>query len=119
MITRIFSRSADGETFGFPEGVDFEWFPEVGEMYGRPMPIHPAVQIKNCPRLVGKTFPTLSEHIILWFLREIAEGRMEPDDVQLWCDGHLIRIDKDGELIDKWPGGFFRERAALLFGESE
>jgi hypothetical protein len=117
-VTRIFSRSADGETFGLNQiDVDegFEWFPEVGEMYGRPVPIHPAVQIKNAYRLVGKTVATLSEYIILWFLREIGTGRMEPEDVELYCDGERIRIDKDGELIDKWTGGFYRERADLLF----
>ena len=43
---------------------------------------------------------------------------MLPDEVELYCDGKRIRIDATGELIDKWPGGFFCERAALLFDEA-
>jgi hypothetical protein len=117
MTTRIYTRSHEGESYGL-KTMDFRWFPEIGDLYERPCPIHPAEQIENAHRLVGTTFITLSEHIILWFLREITEGRMEPEDVELHCDGQRIRIDAEGELIDEWPGGFFRERAALLFGEA-
>jgi hypothetical protein len=67
--------------------------------------------------LIGKTFITFSEHIILWFLREITEGRMEPHEVELYCDGIRMEIDEEGDFR-RWPGGFFRERADLLFGES-
>jgi hypothetical protein len=62
---------------------------------------------------------TLSEFVILWFLREVREGRMVPDSVELYCDGNRIRIDMDGELIDRWPEGFYRDRADLLFGSGE
>ena len=115
MTTRIFTRSADGESSKL-DTEDFRWFPELGKLYGRPCPIHLAEQIKNAHRLVGTTFITLSEHIILWFLREIAEGRMEPEDVELRCDGKRIRIDAEGELIDEWPGGFFREQPLFCLG---
>lgn len=94
---------------------DYVWYPEVG-MYGnRPIPIHPKIQIKNAHRLVGRTVMTDSEYIILWFLQEIREGRIYPSEVHLRCDGQRIRIDDEGELIDKWPGGFLRDRSALLF----
>jgi hypothetical protein len=89
--------------------------PETDIRGNRTLPFHPAEQIANAHRLVGQNIVTLSEYIILWFLREIGEGRMQPEDVELFCDGSRIRIDVEGELIDKWPGGFFRERAELLF----
>jgi len=28
-----------------------------------------------------------------------------------------LRVDSDGEFIDRWPRGFFAERAAELFDE--
>jgi hypothetical protein len=121
MLTRIFSRSKDA---GMSYAIDCEdyslhlvWFPEIKFRHAgaSPTPLHPAEQIELCPQMVGKTIITLSEYIILWFLREIGEGRMQPEDVELYCDGERIRIDVEGELIDKWPGEFFRERANLLF----
>lgn len=117
MTTRIFSRSAKGTGFGI-DVVDFEWFPEVKPFMGRAAPLHPAAQIEIAPTLVGKTFVTLSEYIILWFLREIREGRMKPDEVELRCDGKRMEIDEDGDFRG-WPGGFYRERANLLFGDRE
>ncbi len=124
-LTRIYSHSRDtingltiyaedeGENGNYSNLV---WFPEIKYKRGMAtMPVHPADLIELCPELVGKMVVTLSEHIILWFLREIGEGHMEPHEVELYCGGHRIRIDVDGELIDKWPGGFFRERADLLF----
>jgi len=119
MTTRIFSRSRDatkGYTINDLDYVRLVWFPEIKYKHGgAPTPVHPADQIAFCPELIGKSVVTLSEYIILWFLQEIREGRMEPHEVELYCDGQRIRIDETGELIDKWPGGFYRERAALLF----
>jgi hypothetical protein len=57
----------------------------------------------------------MNEYIILWFLRKIGTGRMMLEDVELYCDGKRIHLDVEGELIDRWPGGFFRERGELLF----
>jgi hypothetical protein len=94
---------------------DYVWYPEVGMRGNRPVPVHPRKQLEDAHKLVGRTVMTNSEYIILWFLREIGEGRLDPSGVVLSCDGQLIRIDSDGELIDRWPGGFYRERAALLF----
>ena len=76
---------------------------------------------------------THSEHLILRLLRRIEEthGRklpegkpaLEPKQVSVvfleQSDGEIaatsLRIDEDGEFIDRWPRGFFRERAAELF----
>jgi hypothetical protein len=92
------------------------WFPEIKYEHGRPpKPVHPVDQIELCPNLVGKNIITLSEYIILWFLQEIREGRMTPGDMELYCDGNLIRIDDEGELIDGWPGGVLGMRWSLLF----
>ena len=119
MTTRIFSRSANGPAYpkDYLNHIDI-WFPEVKITCGHPYPVHPVKQIEMCPGLVGKAVVTISEYIILWFLREIREGHMEPHEVELYCDGQRIRVDSDGELIDRWPGSFYRERAALLFGEA-
>ena len=119
-VTRIFSRGqyADkGYTIDAFDYSNLVWFPEIEYKIAgaAPTPLHPVEQIELCPKMVGKTVVTLSEHIILWFLREIGLGNLVPEDVELYCDGHRIRIDETGELIDRWPGGFFRERGDLLF----
>jgi hypothetical protein len=75
-----------------------------------------------------------SEHIILRILRRIRETHKNlllPDELKLTSDdiniyyfeplpeGYTrvkkIRVDKEGELIDRWPGGFFSERDGELF----
>jgi predicted ATPase len=75
-----------------------------------------------------------SEHILLRILRRIREtskGFLLPNELKLTSDdvniyyfeplpeGHTrvkkIRVDKQGELMDRWPGGFFSERDAELF----
>jgi hypothetical protein len=81
---------------------------------GRAAPIHPAIQIEDAHKLVGETFVTLSEYIILWFLHEIRQGAMMPEDVELYCDGIRMEITEEGDFKG-WPGGFYRERADLLF----
>lgn len=76
---------------------------------------------------------THSEHLILRLLRrieethsgELPEGKppLKPDQVSVVFleqqDGEMrvtrLRIDETGEFIDRWPQGFFRERAAELF----
>jgi predicted ATPase len=48
---------------------------------------------------------------------------VKPDDVcVLWVDNlgdgttfQRLRIDEQGEFIDRWPMGFFSERAEELF----
>jgi hypothetical protein len=119
-VTKIFSRSKDADKGYTIEGMDYAtlvWFPEIRYTFGgaAPTPVHPADQIAAAHRLIGKMVITLSEYIILWFLREVREGRIKPHELQLHCDGQRIQVDRDGELIGQWPGGFYRDRADLLF----
>lgn len=76
---------------------------------------------------------THSEHLILRILRRIretTEGELGPKDppfsnnslsvvyVEKRPDGvriSTLRVDKHGEFVDRWPKGFFRERAEELF----
>jgi hypothetical protein len=76
---------------------------------------------------------THSEHLILRILRRIrqtTDGELpehippvKPDNVcVLWVDNlgdgttiQRLRIDERGEFIDRWPAGFFSERAEELF----
>ena len=76
---------------------------------------------------------THSEHIMLRLLRrvrETAEGDLPPGAPSLTPDPLSIvyvepaddgvnfrplRIDDEGEFIDRWPSGFFEERAEELF----
>lgn len=76
---------------------------------------------------------THSEHLILRLLRRIRETteaelpagapRFTPDrlsvmHVQRTATGaefRRLRVDDHGEFIDRWPAGFFAERAAELF----
>ena len=67
----------------------------------------------------GNTFilETHSEHLVLRLLRRVREGRLSADDisvlyVQPTSTGSQvlqIRVDEDGDFIDRWPGGFFEE----------
>jgi len=81
----------------------------------------------------GLLVETHSEHIILRLLRRIREmhenalppgvAGLEPDDlaviyVEQTDDGvrfRNIRVDSRGEFVDRWPKGFFGERAEELF----
>lgn len=76
---------------------------------------------------------THSEHILLRLLRRIRETNenelppgapsMTPDDlaviyVQTEDEGVSfaeLRVDEEGEFIDRWPRGFFEERSRELF----
>ena len=75
-----------------------------------------------------------SEHILLRVLRRIRETtknyllpknlKISKDDISIYyfepvSEGHTvvksIRVDRHGELLDLWPGGFFSERDSELF----
>jgi predicted ATPase len=76
---------------------------------------------------------THSEHLMLRLLRRIEETHsgelppgkwpLHPDRVSVvfveQVDGAVrttaLRIDETGEFIDRWPRGFFEERADELF----
>ena len=85
--------------------------------------------------LSGKSLlvETHSEHIMLRLLRRIrqtSEGELPPDTPSLTQDAvsviyvedgedgvklYSLRVDEEGEFIDRWPQGFFDERAEELF----
>ena len=102
--------------------------------------LHPKLQVElgdlfAQPADDGRVFllENHSEHLMLRLLRrieethsgELPEGKpaLRPDQVSVvfleQIDGEVratpLRIDKTGEFIDRWPRGFFRERAAELF----
>lgn len=60
---------------------------------------------------------THSEHLILRLLRRVREGRLSADDISVLyvqpadvsSQVLQIRVDEDGDFIDRWPGGFFEE----------
>jgi hypothetical protein len=89
---------------------------------------------ENRPPLKTLLIETHSEHIMLRLLRRIretAEGilppgvnGLSPEDlsviyVESGEDGSVrfrqLRIDQTGEFLDRWPRGFFEERAEELF----
>ena len=68
---------------------------------------------------------THSEHLILRLQRLVRRGEMLPEEVsvlyvQRGDDGSSVkqlRLGKDGQFLDGWPGGFFPERLDELFGD--
>ena len=70
---------------------------------------------------------THSENILLRVQRLIREGRIASEGVAvLYVDNNAdsgasvvrLRLDQDGDLIDRWPGGFFDDRLADVLGTS-
>lgn len=68
---------------------------------------------------------THSEHLVLRLLRRVREGVLDPRDlailyVDLDDDGaafvRRLEVDRDGDLEDGWPGGFFDDRLAEVLG---
>ena len=76
---------------------------------------------------------THGEHLVLRMLRRISETTdgelpegvkgLVPDNITIYfiqrieggVEAKRLRVDETGEFLDKWPGGFFRERAEELF----
>ena len=103
--------------------------------------IHPALQVALGDLFISRSresqvcflLETHSEHLMLRFLRRIREtdegnlppGKdpLKPDQLAVYYVEHgetgvsvfPIRVSKDGEFIDRWPRGFFKERADELF----
>ncbi|MDF1594442.1 MAG: DUF3696 domain-containing protein, partial [Desulfobacterales bacterium] len=103
--------------------------------------IHPALQVALGDLFISQIqesgvsylLETHSEHLILRLLRRIREtsedelppGKypLKPDQLGVYYveQGEKgvsltrIRVDQDGEFIDRWPKGFFGERAEELF----
>ena len=94
-----------------------------------------AVQTPESIVGAGKTLlvETHSEHIMLRLLRRIretTENELPPGVIGLSVDALSViyvesaddgvrflplRVDRDGEFLDRWPKGFFEERAGELF----
>lgn len=101
--------------------------------------LHPAMQAELGDLFIefalgdAKNFfliETHSEHLILRVLRRIrettrgkAQKQIKPEDVSLLFVGEInrqldflnLRIDKNGRIIDRVPGGFFEEDFAEIF----
>lgn len=105
--------------------------------------LHPAAQCEMADVFIAASkhgakavVESHSEHILLRLMRRIRETTskhklpnellFKNDEVRIYYfepkgDGSTnvkeIRIDKYGELMNTWPGGFFSERERELFGE--
>lgn len=102
--------------------------------------IHPAVQVELGDLFIERItqnpdacflLETHSEHIILRLLRRIEETgkkkdikyKLTPDKLNVyWCEpgkdglkAKRLPVDKTGEFTERWPKGFFGERAEELF----
>lgn len=103
--------------------------------------IHPALQVALGDLFITRSresqvcflLETHSEHLMLRFLRRIREtdegslppgkDALRPEQLAVYyveqgksgVSVFPIRISEDGEFIDRWPKGFFDERAQELF----
>lgn len=103
--------------------------------------IHPALQVTLGDLFISQIqekgpcfiLETHSEHLMLRFLRRIretSEGNLSADNSALTPDQlaiyyiepgengmtvSRIRVDQDGEFMDRWPHGFFNERVEELY----
>ena len=91
------------------------------------------IEAIQAPRAQQFLIETHSEHLILRLLRrirettdgELPEGHPGLTPAQLsviyvergeeGSKAHRLRVDESGEFIDRWPQGFFEERAEELF----
>jgi hypothetical protein len=97
-----------------PDVVDV-LFPETVIAGHRRIPLHEREQLALLPQLIGKSIITVSETIILMFLREIRMGRMAASDLELYCNGRRIEVGPNGDMLDPWDGGFFETNFNLRF----
>jgi hypothetical protein len=114
-------------TFKFPVNGGDE---ETREPEESAEPISKEMRVPSPPRTI--IVETHSEHLILRLLRRIREtttGELHdgiavtPADVSICYVGQedgesvprTLRIDQEGEFIDRCPGGFFDERGRELF----
>lgn len=107
--------------------------------------LHPAAQCDMADVMIsarnqGATviIESHSEHLLLRLLRRVRQTQagttpkrkrefsIRPEDVCIAYfdpleDGttavKIIRVSRNGEFVDRWPHGFFEERAEELFGE--
>jgi hypothetical protein len=92
------------------------YFPELSQD-GQCFPLTEWEILMKCPQLLGKTFVTVNEIPILFFMREIRKGRLRTDEVELWSGDRRVELSVKGEFIDYWDvGGFFELGFHLRFG---
>jgi len=103
--------------------------------------IHPAFQVALGDLFIEQVrqhhdvvflLETHSEHLLLRLLRRIREANeqeapknliLTPNDLSIYFIEHgengvscqYIRVDEDGDFIDRWPKGFFNERVEELY----
>ena len=106
--------------------------------------IHPKLQValgdlfisalqkeKNFAKEPTFLIETHSEHLLLRLLKRVRQTEMEKESkfflmreqLAVWYiqdsqDGpivHQLRVDEEGDFLDRWPDGFFDERAKELF----
>jgi hypothetical protein len=66
---------------------------------------------------------THSQHLILRLQKLVRQGKLTPQDISvIYVDRTSVgsqcvelRLDKDGDFIDKWPQGFFEEGYSEIF----
>jgi len=66
---------------------------------------------------------THSQHLILRLQKLVRQGKLMPEDVSIIyvdrsAEGSIcveLRLDNDGDFIDKWPQGFFEEGYNEIF----
>ena len=80
------------------------YFPELSQD-GECFPLTEWEILMKCPQLVGKTFVTVSEIPILFFMREIRKGRLT--DIELWGGDNRVELSIKGDMLDPWDSGFF------------
>ena len=88
------------------------YFPELSQD-GECFPLTEWEILMKCPQLVGKTFVTVSEIPILFFMREIRKGRLT--DIELWCGDNRVELSIKGDMLDPWDSGFFELGFDLRF----
>lgn len=64
------------------------WFPKTEFINGEYSPLTEWEILMKCPSLVGRTFVTVSEIPILFFMRAIRKGQV--DNIELWCGDRRI-----------------------------
>jgi hypothetical protein len=91
------------------------YFPELVPGAALSLPLTEDEQLGLLEDLTGETIITVSETIILMFLREIRLRRMRTHDFELYCNGDRIDVATSGAILDPWPGGFFETGFNLRF----
>lgn len=103
---KLYVRQYPGEPE--PQSADC-WYPE----HKRGLTVHELVSNAIDLLQKKKSIVTISEHIVLLAMHFHAN---EVIKLELYSGLDKLRVDKDGELTDGWPVGFFDQRLPMLFG---